>query len=115
MFATTCSNDEKRKITVKATSAGGRPAKLDGPLRVSVQSGDGTFEQDPADPLSFTVISGDEVAVPDVLGSGETTYTLEADADTGEGTNLINETVVLTVTGAQAAGLGLTVGAPEPK
>lgn len=89
---------------------GGKPAELDGPLRVSVQSGDGTFSQDPLFPLQFKAISGELLA--------DTVYLVEGDADLLSGASeveLIQDTVVLTVTGARARFLGLAPGIIEPK
>ena len=102
-----CTNDEKATVTASPKSAGGRPANVDGALRITVQSGDGTFEQDAAAPLVFKAVSGD--------APGDTVYLVEADADLGEGIQLIQDLVTLTVTSATAASFGLTAGAVEPK
>lgn len=102
-----CTTEEKVQITATPQTAGGRPAQIDGALRVTVQSGNGTVNQDPADPLSFEAVSGD--------APGETVYLVEADADLGAGTELIQDTVTLVVSGAKAANFGLTASAPMPK
>jgi len=107
MLNIACTNEEQVPVTAAPMTATGRPAQVDGPLRVPVQAGDGTFLQDPAAPLVFKAVSGD---VP-----GETTYLVEADADLGAGTVLIQDTVVLAVGGAMAASFGLVSGAAEPK
>lgn len=88
----------------------GRPAELEGALRISVQSGDGTFTQDPLFPLQFKAISGELLA--------DTVYLVEGDANLLLGPDQIDEiqdTVVLTVTGARARNLGLAAGIIEPK
>lgn len=100
-------NEEKITVTASPTTTTGRPASLDGPLRVSVISGSGSFTQDPAVPNTVTLVSGDD--------PGDTSYLIEGDADLGAGVTLIQDTAVLHVAGAQAAALGLVAGAPEPK
>jgi hypothetical protein len=107
MLGIACNTDQKVKVTAQPTTAGGHPARFDGALRVSVQSGDGSVSQDPAEPNSFFAVSGD--------APGETVYLVEGDADLGEGTTLIQDTVTLTVEGANAANFGLVAGSPEPK
>jgi hypothetical protein len=107
MLSVACTNEEKVTVIATPRTAQGRPAQVDGALRVTVQSGDGTIEQDPASPLQFKAVSGD--------APGVTTYLVEADADLGEGTTLISDTVELTVNSATAANFGLTAGVVEPK
>jgi len=107
MLNIACTNEEQVPVTATPLTASGRPAQVDGPLRITVQAGTGTFTQDPATPLVFKAVSGDE--------PGETTYLVEADADLGAGTVLIQDTVVLAVGGAMAASFGLAAGAAEPK
>ena len=102
-----CTNDEKVTVIASPKSTGGRPANVDGPLRITVQSGDGTFEQDAATPLVFKAVSGD--------APGDTVYLVEADADLGEGFVFIQDIVTLTVTSATAVSFGLTAGPVEPK
>ncbi len=102
-----CTNEEKVKITATPTTASGGPASIDGALVVEVQSGDGTFTQDAAEPLSFWAVSG---AAP-----GDTLYGVSADADLGSGVVTIADQVTLTVTSAQAANFGFVSGPPEPK
>jgi hypothetical protein len=104
---TACSSDEKVPITAEPKSSSRRPALIDGPLRLEVLSGDGTFTQDPGEPLRFYVVSGD---LP-----GETQYLVEADADLGEGMVLIQDVVILNVTSATAENLGFVSGPPELK
>ena len=101
------SNEEQVPVTASPMTASGRPAQVDGPLRVSVQSGEGTFTQDAATPLQFKAVSGDN--------PGETVYLVEADADLGSGVTLIQDTVVYAVASATATSFGLSAGAAEPK
>lgn len=107
-LAIACNNEQKVPVTAAPTSANGRPAPVDGALTITVQSGDGTFLQDPASPLVFDAVSGD--------APGDTVYLVEADADMGPGDPvLIQDLVTLTVTSAVAANFGFTSGAPVPK
>jgi hypothetical protein len=103
-----CSNEEQIPVTASPVTSSGRPARVDGALRITVQSGDGTFLQDAASPLSFKAVSGDN--------PGDTIYLVEADADLGAGSEvLIQDLVSLTVTSASATSFGLSAGAAEPK
>ena len=101
MLSIACNN--LQKITVTATPNG----PLDGPLRVTVQSGDGTVEQDPATPLVFKAVSGPTAS--------QTVYLVEGDAKEGAGEDFISETVELTVSAAAATSLGMSAGAIELK
>ena len=107
MLAIACNNAQRVPVTAAPVTASGRPAQVDGAIRVTVQSGDGTFLVDPLVPLGFKAVSGD--------APGTTVYLVEADADLGAGETLIQDTVELTVTSETAAAFGLTSGAPEPK
>lgn len=108
MIEVTCTNEEKVPITAAPVTTSGAPANVDGALRVTVQSGDGTVEQDPNNPLSFFAVSGNN--------AGVTVFLVQADADLDEGEEaLIQDTVELTVTSAAAASFGLTAGAPVAK
>jgi hypothetical protein len=100
-------NEQQVPVTASPVTATGRPASVDGPLRVTVVSGAGTVLQDPATPLVFRAVSGD---VP-----GTTEYLVEADADLGAGVVTIQDTVTYEVSGAQAASFGLVAGPAEPK
>lgn len=102
-----CTNEEKIRVTAAPVTKHGNPAQLDGALRVSVVSGDGSFTQDDADPLAFFAVSGSN--------PGDTTFLVEGDADLGEGQQLIQDTVTLSVVGANAAAFGLVASPAEPK
>jgi hypothetical protein len=106
-LAIASSNEEKVLVTATPRTASGKPAQVDGPLTISVQSGEGTFTQDAASPLSFFAVSGDN--------GGDTVYNVSADADLGAGVVEITDTVTLTVTSATAVSFGLTSSAPVPK
>jgi hypothetical protein len=102
-----CTNEQMVPITAAPTSQSGNPAPIDGALRVTVQSGDGSVVQDPATPLTFMAVSG--------AALGDTVFLVEADADMGAGSQTIQDLVTLSVTGAVAANFGFTAGAPVPK
>jgi len=101
--------DDTQKVTVTAapTDAAGNPAGIDGALTVAVQSGNCTFTQDPASPLSFVIVSG---STP-----GASVLLVSADADLGAGVQTIQDTVTVNVTAALAQNLGLSVGTPVAK
>lgn len=103
----TITNEQKIKITVTPTTASGVPATLDGPIRVSVASGDSTAVAVDGEPNAAYLVSA---ATP-----GDTTFVVEGDADLGAGEQLVQDVAVLHVAGALAANLGLTAGSPEPK
>mgnify|MGYP001600512360 CR=1 FL=1 len=107
MFDVACNNEQQIPVNSSPSTDTGRPAQVDGALIISVQSGDGTFSQDPATPLVFKAVSGPS--------AGQTVYLVEADADLGAGVRRISDTVTLTVTSAEAASFGFSAGVPEPK
>lgn len=100
-----CTNEEKLPVTFSYATAAGRPAQVQGDTTVTVTSGDGTFERTGAH--SGFLVSGDN--------AGDTVYAHDADADLGEGVVSINDVMTLTVSGAQAAAVGVAFGAPVPK
>lgn len=105
-----CSNEQKVPVTVSPVTAAGNPAQVDGALRLTKVDGDGNIQQDPSNPLAFFVVSGS--------APGVSNFIVEADADLQTGddhVSLIQDTVQLTVTGANATSFGLTAGAPVAK
>lgn len=102
----TLTNEQKVKVTLAPTTASGKPAKIDGIPSWTVESGDATVDV-AEDGLSAYIISGE--------AEGASTVRLVADADLGEGVRNIEEVIDVTVTGAEASALGLTVGTAEPK
>jgi hypothetical protein len=107
MLSITCNNEQKVTVNATPTTTSGKPANIEGALQITIVSGDGTFEQDPASPLSFKAVSGDSLT--------DTVYDVAADADLGPGVVTIHDTVTLTVTSAVAANFGLTAGVVEAK
>lgn len=98
-------NEQKVKVTVNPVTLAGNPATLDGPIKVDVQSGDGTVEM--IDDKSFYLISGN--------APGDTAYTVSGDADIGVGVENVADVIVLHVAGARAAHLGMIADVPELK
>jgi len=102
----TITREQKVHVKLNPKTAAGNDAKLDGAASFTPTSGDSTAVVD-ADGLGAFLVSGDTV--------GDSTFNVEADADLGAGVRTISEQVILHVTDAEAAALGLTVDAPEPK
>jgi hypothetical protein len=99
-------NEQKVNVALTPKTDGGKPAKLDGAPAWSVVSGDSTLVV-AADGLSADLVSSDT--------PGDTTFLIDADADLGEGVENLQETITLTVSGANARNLGITVGTPVNK
>lgn len=105
-FEVSCTNEQKVKVQVTSIlTAAGNPAQVDGAFQWEAQTGTGTVEV--IDDTSAYLISGD---VP-----GDTIYSVQADADLGEGIVPIVDLITLHVTGAQAASFGFTASTPELK
>lgn len=101
----TCTNEQKIPVSFAYTSTSGRPAPVDGGTSVTVVSGDGSYEA--VDAHSGFLVSGD---LP-----GDTVFAHEADADLGAGVVPVSDVITLSVTGAQAAAVGVVLGSPVPK
>ena len=86
-------------------TATGKPAQLDGEVAFEVQSGDVTIER--IDANNAFIVSGD---LP-----GDSVVIVSADVNLGEGREIITDIVKITVEGARAASLGLTIGTPVAK
>jgi hypothetical protein len=95
-----CTNEEKIPISVNPITAAGKPVELDGPIVVTVTSGDGTVES--IDDRSFYVVSGDALE--------PSTFLIEGDADLGTGIVTVSDAIILNVEGAFARSLGLSAG-----
>lgn len=105
MLELSCTNEEKIKIRVNPVTTTGTAVALDGPIQVSVQSGEGMVE--PIDEKSFYVVSGQN--------PGDTGFLVSGDADLGDGVESISDVILLHVAGAKASSLGLVAETPEPK
>jgi len=106
MMELNVTNEEKILVTCNPVTLAGNPVALDGPIVVAVQNGDGGFEIQ-ADGKSVFLISG---ALP-----GDTTFTIQGDADLGAGVENISDVIILHVAGAKAASFGLVAGTPVLK
>jgi len=102
----TITNEQQVLVTLAPVTPGGHPAQLDGVPTWEILSGNSTMNV-AADGKSATLISADD--------PGDTEILIKADADLGEGVVEISDVIQLSVAGAQAASLGLTVGEPMPK
>jgi hypothetical protein len=107
MLNVSCTTAEKVPITANPQTGSGQPAQLEGPLTVTVESGDGSVEQDPSTPLEFNAVSGSV--------AGDTVFLVQGDADLGAGVVTIEDRVTLTVTEESASAIGLVAGPPIPK
>lgn len=99
--------EQKIPVTLAPVTANGGAASVDGAPVFEVVSGSGTIGEISEDGLTAYIVSGDS---PDT-----TVVRVSADADLGEGVTTIEDLITVTVTNAQAAALGLTAGAAEPK
>lgn len=91
-------NAQNVRVTASPTDASGRPAQLDGPLRVTVQGGNGTFA--PGNTNNDALLVSEDAP-------GDTSYLIEGDADLGAGVELIQDTVTVRISGTKAQALGL--------
>lgn len=98
-------DEQKVLVTLAPKTQSGKDATLDGDASFTVESGDATVEPQPGG-LSAYIVSG---------AQGPSSIKVSADADLGEGVRTIEDTINLTVVGAEATNLGLVVGSPEPK
>ena len=98
-------NEQQVKVTLTPVTDTGKPAKLDGAPSWTVTGNSQVVVSD--DGLSADLISSDDPGDSEVL--------IKADADIGEGVEEISDTIKLTVVGATAKNLGISVGSPTPK
>lgn len=103
---TTLTNEQKITATLNITTDSGKLAKVDGVPTWEVISGNSTVEV-AADGMSATLISSDD--------PGDTQFLIRADANLGEGVEEISDVIELSVTGASAKNLGVSLGTPEVK
>lgn len=99
-------NEQEVTVTLAPKTDTGKVAKLDGvPTWEVVQ---GTSQVIPsADGMSADIISSDD--------PGDTIVMVKADADLGEGTEELADTITASVIGATAKNLGLSASTPRPK
>ena len=99
-------NEQKVKATLNIVTDTGKPAKVDGAPAWVVVSGNSQVVV-AEDGLSADLISSDD--------PGDTIIMVKADANLGEGVEELSDTITLTVVGATAKNLGITLGTPEAK
>ena len=104
---------QKVPVSAVPVTASGRSAILDGPLRVKVISGNSSFTQDPASPLTVMLVSED---LPAGVPIADTVFEIDGDANLDPNVDdLIPDTVTLHVIVEKAAALGLVAGQAVPK
>lgn len=101
----TLTNEQQVSLTATPTTPAGHPVAVDGAVQFTVQSGDCTLQS--LSDTSTMIVSSD--------APGDSTILVAADADLGEGTENIQDVVIVHVQGAKAQNLGLVVGVPENK
>lgn len=112
MLELVITNEQKIQVTLTPVTATGKPAQLDGAATFEVIDGDAKVEPVLDDagatiPNTAWIVSGD---LP-----GDSQIMVSADVDLGEGVETISDIIKLTVAGAKAVSLGLTVGSPVAK
>jgi hypothetical protein len=106
MIEKTITNEQQVKATLAPTTATGKPANVDGVPTWEVVTGNSTVSA-ASDGMSADLISSDD--------PGDTDFLVKADADLGSGVVEISDMIRLSVAGAQAANVGLTLGEPTAK
>lgn len=102
-------NEQKIQVSLNPVTAAGNPATIDtqdGIPTWTVTSGDATAEA-AADGMSAWIISGS-------VGVSTVEVTADADLDATE-VRTLADTIAVNVVAAEAAGLGLGAGEPQPK
>lgn len=104
----TITNEQRISAALAPVTAAGRPAQLDpsNPPTWTVISGESTVTAS-SDGMAATIVSSDN--------PGDTQIMVEADADLGEGVETLSDIITVTVIGARAQNLGISLGNPEPK
>lgn len=95
--------EQEVDVTLKPTTEAGQSAAVDGPPRWTTVSGDAAVT--PSDDGLTATVWSDTPGTSQIL--------IEADADLGEGVETISGVITVTVTGARAKFLGITVGEPR--
>lgn len=106
MLTLKITNEQQITVSVTPKTPAGKPATVEGKPAWTQQSGNASLTI-ADDGLSATLISADQ--------PGESQFLISADADLGEGVELIQDVITLIVESAKAASLGLTAGEPTPK
>lgn len=102
----TITNEQQVQVTLTPVTQGGQPAQLDGVPTWEVISGNSTI---------LVAEDGKSAILRSADDPGDTEILIKADADLGAGVVEVSDVIQLTVAGAMAASLGLTVGEPSPK
>jgi hypothetical protein len=105
MLDITSTIEEKVYVKLAPKTASGKPATVDG-IPVWNVASPATVEVD-EDGMGAFLVSADTV--------GSSAWSVEADADLGDGIRTISEGGTYTYTDAQAEALGVTASTPVPK
>lgn len=103
MLEVKLTTEQEVDVALTPTTEAGQPAQLDGVPNWSIISGDGSVT--PSDDGLSAIIYSENPGTTQIL--------VEADADLGDGVETVSGIITLTVTGAKAKFLGLTVGEPR--
>lgn len=98
--------EQKVPLTLDIKTEAGKPATVDGKPTWEITSGGATIEPS-EDGLSAFLVSEDTI--------GSSTWKVSADADLGAGVRTIEDGGTYNYTNAEAAALGVSVGAPVAK
>jgi len=98
-----CNETQRILVTVTPTKPNGSPGSIEGPVRVTVESGGAAITM--VDDLNFYVRAAGQAGPSSIL--------VQADADLGAGEVLIQDTIALNVTAELASIFGLSAGTPE--
>lgn len=102
----TLTNEQQVDVKLNITTEAGKPAKIDGSPAWTVISGSSQLTVSD-NGMSAIVRSSDD--------PGDTEIMVKADANLGEGVEEISDILKVSVIGASAKNLGLSVGTPVPK
>jgi hypothetical protein len=102
----TLTNEQEVDASLKITTPGGKPAQVDGVPTWEVVSGDSTVTP-AADGLSAVIRSSDD--------PGDTQILVKADAKIGSEIEEISDIIEVSVQGAMAKNLGVSIGTPRQK
>lgn len=102
----TITNEQKVLVTLQPQTQAGNPAQLDGEPTWVVTGGDATIEVQAGGLSAYLISGGAEV---------NSTISVTADADLGEGVVNLSDEITLAVVPASASSLGLVAGTPELK
>lgn len=117
MIATNVSNEGKKVITLTPQTAGGKATKIDTSdftPTATVAEGEGEASVEVTEDGKLAVTVQGEIGEGEDFGTVTITVEADADMDAGE-ERRISETIVLTVTPAEASGFSAEIGEETPR